>query len=61
MGTYEALQLAKLSKQLNDEIVNSIIQYHPGPGRNSKKNPHKFLVALLDFTAAKIRRDSSTT
>jgi hypothetical protein len=40
--------------------VNSIIQYRSGPGRNSKKNPRKFLVAALDFTAAKIRRDSST-
>jgi len=59
MGTCGALHL-KLLKQLNDEIVNSIIQYHSGPGRNSKKQPRKFLVAVLDFTAAKIRRDRST-
>jgi len=30
------------------------------PPRNSEKKTRKFLVAVLDFTAAKIQRDSHT-
>jgi len=54
------VQQEKLLKLQNDEVMKSIIQYRPGPGRNSKKKTRKFLVAVHDFTAAKIWRDSST-
>jgi len=60
MGTYGMVQQEKLLKLQNDEVMKSIIQYRPGSGRNSKKKPRKFLVAVLDFTAAKIQRYSST-
>jgi len=61
MGTYGTVQPEKLLKLQNDEVMKSIIQYRPGSGRNSKKKTRKFLVAVHDFTAAKIQRDSSTS